>query len=101
MEKRACLNRNYKLKSLISYNSRCTPALTFILSTLVLKKQKLSLKLGLCVFAITFGAVITSAGDLTFHGESYLIGGLSVIFQSLYLLTIQRCSEQKNIFGCT
>ncbi|CAF1326098.1 unnamed protein product [Adineta steineri] len=74
---------------------RCTPALTFILSALVLKKQKLSLKLGLCVFAITFGAVITSAGDLTFHGESYLIGGLSVIFQSLYLLTIQRCSEQK------
>ena len=28
--------------------------------------------------------------------ESYLIGTLSVIFQSLYLLTVQRFSEQKS-----
>jgi len=27
--------------------------------------------------------------------ESYLIGSLSVIFQSLYLLNIQKCSEHK------
>jgi len=74
---------------------RCTPALTFVLSSVILKKQKFNFKIGLCVFAITFGAVITSIGDLTFHMESYLIGSLSVIFQSLYLLTIQRCSEQK------
>jgi drug/metabolite transporter (DMT)-like permease len=75
---------------------RCTPALTFVLSSLVLKKQKFDLKIGLCVFAITLGATITSMGDLTFHMESYLIGTLSVIFQSLYLLTVQRCSEQKS-----
>jgi len=74
---------------------RCTPALTFVLSAIVLKKQKFNIKIGICVFAITFGAVITSIGDLTFHMESYIIGSLSVIFQSLYLLTIQRCSEQK------
>ncbi len=55
----------------------------------------MNIKIGLCVFAITCGAVITSIGDLTFHMESYIIGSLSVIFQSLYLLTIQRCSEQK------
>lgn len=61
-----------------------------------MKKQKLNYKIGLCVFAITIGAVITSIGDLTFHMESYFIGSLSVIFQSLYLLTIQRSSEQKN-----
>lgn len=61
----------------------------------MLRKQKLNYKVGVCVFAITFGAVITSIGDLTFHMESYLVGGLSVIFQSLYLLTIQRSSEQK------
>lgn len=60
-----------------------------------MKKQKLNYKVGLCVFAITIGAVITSIGDLTFHPESYFIGSLSVIFQSLYLLTIQRSSEQK------
>lgn len=74
---------------------RCTPALTFILQALVLRKQKLNVKVGLCVFAITIGAVITSTGDLTYHFESYFIGGLSVVFQSLYLLTIQRSSEQK------
>jgi solute carrier family 35 protein len=74
---------------------RCTPALTFLLSSLILKKQKMNLKLGLCVFAITIGALITSIGDLTFHMESYVIGSLSVIFQSLYILTIQRNSEQK------
>ncbi|UJR27089.1 hypothetical protein I4U23_008390 [Adineta vaga] len=74
---------------------RCTPALTFMLQVLVLRKQKLDFKVGFCVFAITIGAIITSAGDLTFHMESYVIGGLSVIFQSLYLLTIQRSSEQK------
>jgi hypothetical protein len=62
---------------------------------LVIKKQKLDYKTGLCVFAMTIGAVITSIGDLSYHFESYLIGSLSVIFQSLYLLTIQRCSEQK------
>lgn len=28
--------------------------------------------------------------------ESYFIGSLSVVFQSLYLLTIQRSSEQKS-----
>jgi hypothetical protein len=55
----------------------------------------MNLKLGLCVFAITIGALITSIGDLTFHMESYVIGSLSVIFQSLYILTIQRNSEQK------
>lgn len=70
--------------------------MTFLLSSIVLKKQKLNFKIGLCVFTITFGAVITSIGDLTFHMESYLIGSLSVIFQSLYLLTIQRSSEQKS-----
>jgi drug/metabolite transporter (DMT)-like permease len=70
--------------------------LTFVLSALILKKQKFSLNVGLCVFALTIGATITSMGDLTFHMESYVIGSLSVIFQSLYLLTIQRCSEQKS-----
>jgi ABC-type spermidine/putrescine transport system permease subunit I len=44
---------------------------------------------------MTFGAIITSIGDLTFHIESYFIGSLSVIFHALYLLTIQRSSEQK------
>ncbi|CAF0753639.1 unnamed protein product [Adineta ricciae] len=74
---------------------RCTPALTFVMQALVLRKQKLNIKVGFCVFTITIGAVITSAGDLTFHLESYIIGGLSVVFQTLYLLTIQRASEQK------
>ncbi|CAF1068265.1 unnamed protein product [Rotaria sordida] len=74
---------------------RCTPALTFLLQSIILKKKKLDLKTGLCVLAMTSGAVITSIGDLTFHLESYIIGSLSVIFQSLYLLTVQRCSEQK------
>ena len=69
--------------------------MTFVLSVFVLRKQKLNFQTGLCVFTITFGAVITSIGDLTFHFESYFIGSLSVIFQSLYLLTIQRSSEHK------
>ena len=74
---------------------RCTPSLTFFLSTIVLKKQKLNYKLGVCVFTITIGAVITSYEDLSFHPESYIIGSLSVVFHALYLLTIQRASEQK------
>ncbi|CAF3207018.1 unnamed protein product [Rotaria sp. Silwood2] len=74
---------------------RCTPAFTFLLQSIVLKKKKLDFKTGLCVLAITSGAVITSISDLTFHMESYIIGSLSVIFQSFYLLTVQRCGEQK------
>jgi hypothetical protein len=62
----------------------------------VLRKQKFDMKIGVCVFVITIGATITSMGDLTFHMESYLIGTLSVIFQALYLLSVQRCSEQKS-----
>lgn len=53
------------------------------------------MRTGICVVAITSGAVITSISDLTFHFESYFIGSLSVVFQSLYLLTVQRCSEHK------
>lgn len=44
---------------------------------------------------MTIGAVITSWHDLSYHPESYVIGTLSVIFQALYLLTIQRISEKK------
>ncbi len=39
--------------------------------------------------------MITSIGDVSYHLESYIIGGFSVIFHSLYLLAIQRYSEQK------
>ena len=60
-----------------------------------MKKKKLDSKTGVCVFAITSGAIIASLNDLTFHIESYIIGSFSVIFHSLYLLTVQRCSEQK------
>ncbi|CAF2306556.1 unnamed protein product [Rotaria sp. Silwood2] len=67
---------------------RCTPTLTFVLSSIVLKKKKLNFKTGLCVFAITFGSTITSMGDLTFYMESYIIGSLSVIFHSLYHLIV-------------
>jgi len=74
---------------------RCTPTLTFLLSTWVLKKQKLNIRTGLCVLGITFGSIITTTGDLSFHFESYLVGGFSVISHALYLLIIQRCSEQK------
>lgn len=54
------------------------------------------MKTGICVFTITIGAAITSIGDLSYHFESYAIGSLSVIFHSLYLLTVQRYSEQKS-----
>lgn len=67
-----------------------------LLSAIVLKKQKLNLKTGFCVLTITIGAVFTSIGDVSYHFESYLIGGLSVLFHSLYLLTIQRYNEQRN-----
>jgi hypothetical protein len=56
----------------------------------------LNIKTGFCVLTITIGAVLISIGDVTYHFESYLIGGFSVIFHSLYLLTIQRYNEQKN-----
>ncbi|CAM4878259.1 unnamed protein product [Rotaria socialis] len=75
---------------------RCTPAFTFFLQAIVLKEKKLDFKTGICVLGITSGAVITSISDLTFHFESYFIGSLSVVFQSLYLLTMQRCSEHKS-----
>ena len=63
---------------------------------MVLKKQKLNVQSGFCVFAITIGAVIASMNDLSYHPESYIIGTLSVIFQALYLLTIQRASDNKS-----
>lgn len=63
---------------------------------MVLRRQKLDIKIGFCILTITIGAVLTSIGDVSFHFNSYLIGGLSVICHSLYLLTLQRCGEQKN-----
>lgn len=54
----------------------------------------MNFNVGLCVLTITVGAAITSTGDLSYHFESYAIGSLSVIFHSLYLLTVQRYSEQ-------
>jgi hypothetical protein len=45
---------------------------------------------------LTIGAILTSIGDVPYHFKSYLIGGFSVIFHSLYLLTIQRYNEQKS-----
>lgn len=63
---------------------------------MVLRKQKLDIKTGISILTITIGAVLTSIGDVSFHFESYLIGGFSVIFHSLYLLTLQRYSEQKS-----
>ena len=62
----------------------------------MLKKEKLNVQTGLCVFAITAGAIITSLDDLSYHPESYVVGSFSIVFQSLYLLTIQRSSEQKS-----
>ena len=70
--------------------------MTFLLQAIILKKQKLNFQTGFCVFAITIGAVITSINDLSYHLESYIIGSFSVVFQSLYLLTIQRSGDQKS-----
>ncbi|CAF3539967.1 unnamed protein product, partial [Rotaria sp. Silwood2] len=97
-----CFNTVLSLQALMKLNiavyvviKRCTPALTFILSAIVLKKQNLNIKTGLCVFTITLGAAITSIDDVSYHMESYIIGSFSVIFHSLYLLTIQRYCEQR------
>ncbi|UJR22113.1 hypothetical protein I4U23_025177 [Adineta vaga] len=98
-----CLSTVLSLQALMKLNvaiyvviKRCTPALTLILSVIILKKQKLNMKVGLCVLMMTIGAIITSIGDVSYHFQSYLIGSLSVIFHAIYLLTIQRFSEQKN-----
>ncbi|CAF1054040.1 unnamed protein product [Rotaria sordida] len=97
-----CLTTVLSLEALLKLNvavyvviKRCTPALTFVLSAIVLKKQNLNMKTGLCVFTITIGAAITSIDDVSYHMESYIIGSFSVLFHSLYLLTIQRYSEQR------
>ncbi|CAF3424648.1 unnamed protein product [Rotaria socialis] len=97
-----CLSTVLSLQALMQLNvavyviiKRCTPALTFLLSAIVLKEQKLNLKTGFCVLTITLGAAITSTGDVAYHFQSYAIGSFSVIFHSLYLLTVQRCSEQR------
>ena len=63
---------------------------------MILRKQILDMRTGFCILTITIGAVLTSIGDVSFHSESYLVGGCSVIFHSLYLLTVQRYSEQKS-----
>ncbi|CAF1644398.1 unnamed protein product [Adineta ricciae] len=98
-----CFSTVFSLQALMKLNvaiyvviKRCTPALTFVLSVVILKKQRLDLKIGLCVLMMTIGAVITSTGDVSYHFQSYLVGSLSVIFHSLYLLTVQRFSEQKD-----
>lgn len=62
---------------------------------MILRKQKLDIRTGFCILTMTIGAVLISIHDISYHSASYIIGSFSVIFHSLYLLTIQRFSEQK------
>lgn len=63
---------------------------------MILRKQKLDIRTGFCILTMTIGAILISINDISYHSESYIIGSFSVVFHSLYLLTIQRFSEQKN-----
>ncbi|KAK3091597.1 hypothetical protein FSP39_021036 [Pinctada imbricata] len=73
---------------------RCSPLFTLALLVIVLKKPVPSTQTIMSVVLLVSGCIIAGYGDLKFNWTAYTCGMLSNIFQSLYLLLVQKFSEK-------
>jgi len=71
---------------------RCGPAVSLILSVLVLKKSVPSKSTVLSIITITIGCLVAFAGDLEFDTVAYVAGLISVFAQAGYLTLVQKAS---------
>lgn len=72
---------------------RCTPLVNLILSVTYLKKPVPSPMIISSVLIITVGCLIAGMSDPTFNAYAYMMGGMSVVLQGLYLTLVQQCGE--------
>lgn len=72
---------------------RCTPLFNLILSVVYLKKPMPSPRLITSIIIITFGCSVAAMTDPTFNGFAFLMGGASVLLQSLQQTLLQQCGE--------
>ena len=84
---------------------RCVPLVNLFLSAFFFKKNAFNTKtkhssnIILSIFLMTFGVFVAGIGDISFDPMAYVYCGFSVVCQSLYFTSIQKCSEtQKNSF---
>ncbi|KAK3879302.1 hypothetical protein Pcinc_016131 [Petrolisthes cinctipes] len=70
---------------------RCTPLVNLILAAVYLKKTPPSPLVIISVLTITFGCLTAAFSDPDFNGVAYIVGGVSVVVQALYLTLVQQC----------
>lgn len=73
---------------------RCGALVTLLLGILVLKKGIPKASIMFSVGLITLGAVIASIGDISLDILTYTYGCISVVSQAMYLLLVQRLSNE-------
>lgn len=76
---------------------RCVPLSTLILSTVILKQGCPSRLTMLTVCLLCIGCIIAGYGDMTFNFAAYTCGTLSNFTQAMYLLLVQRHSQQHKL----
>ncbi|XP_050391867.2 putative UDP-sugar transporter DDB_G0278631 [Patella vulgata] len=73
---------------------RCVPISTLILSVYILKKTFPSKMTIISVVFLSVGCLIAGYGDLGFNPVAYICGGLSNFTQAVYLILVQKFSQQ-------
>jgi len=81
---------NLTMYSVVKRNG---PLVTLILATIVLKKGWPARNVIIGVLMMSVGCIIAANGDITFDLEAYSFGAGSVLSQSLYLILLQKLSD--------
>ncbi|ESO89177.1 hypothetical protein LOTGIDRAFT_229077 [Lottia gigantea] len=73
---------------------RCVPISTMVLSYFLLKRQLPSKLTVGSVLCLSLGCFIAGYGDLSFNPVAYFCGALSNFTQAIYLILVQKFSEE-------
>ncbi|XP_067949330.1 uncharacterized protein [Watersipora subatra] len=79
--------------TMYSVLKRNGPLVTMLLSALILNKKFPGSKVVIAVCMMSIGCVVAAKGDITFDLEAYTFGAGSVLSQSLYLILLQKLSD--------
>ncbi|KAL8594129.1 hypothetical protein ACOMHN_047869 [Nucella lapillus] len=76
---------------------RCVPVSTMLLSVLILRQNWPTLWTGITVSMLSIGCVIAGYGDMTLNMVAYTCGIGSNFTQALYLLLVQRFTQNHKV----